>query len=175
MQALKRKFWIEEEYSKSTVRHFHGSYKMTGRHSSCLEIISSNGGKWLCFPEIAAYTFFSHSVVCSTTIGCSEIVNMLPWSCALLCWGLLQVTQTSRGPDRTSATPSINACRTRENCLLWVLPVCPCWCSGPSILLSSLCCFSSLCVLQTALLSWVGYCCLLTDLKSQNILRKKCF
>jgi hypothetical protein len=55
------------------------------------------------------------------------------------------------------------------------LPVCPCWCSGPSTLPSSQCCSSASCASQTALPSWAGCCCSLKGWKSQNMLAGKYF
>lgn len=55
------------------------------------------------------------------------------------------------------------------------LPVCPCWCNGPSSLLSSQCCFSASCAWQTAPPAWGGCCCLSKGLKHRNMLGEKYF
>lgn len=55
------------------------------------------------------------------------------------------------------------------------LPVCPCWCNGPSSLLSSRCCFSASCAWQTAPPAWGGCCCLSKGLKHRNMLGEKYF
>lgn len=114
---------------------------------------------------------------------------LFPWNCSLPFFSLsalltqlyqrawskaMAVFHPRNSPHREQVATLIKAIKTRGKNLPQVLPVCPCWCNGPSNLLSWLCCFSSSCVSQTALLSWVGYCCLLMGLKIQNILGEKC-